>query len=304
MSKFEFIKSAKNFDLDDSKKYDISIIIPAHNSQKFIFDSIKSGQSQLDVNAEIIVIDDGSTDETLSIALSQTGNFNVKVVSTKNIERSLARNLGLDLASAEVCVFLDADDLLHPIASLTALKYLQINSQATAVIFDSIFFYDNFNYQSYERDTTSFFAQNYDLVNGELIFQQRSLPISSIFFRKSNYRFPPGISICEDWIYWRKSLKDAMVVRAYQVGCYIRRHENNSTSNQIYLILGEIMALLIFKKLSTDSKSQEITNQASQRVGRLLWMTFIQGNSIYSVIQVTFGFLKAILSTIRNAFKK
>ncbi|MES2278845.1 MAG: glycosyltransferase [Bacteroidota bacterium] len=89
----------------------VSIIIPLYNTERYISHTIESALNQTWGNKEIIVIDDGSTDNSLSIAKQYT-NKGVKVFSRPNKGASAARNYGLAEANGDYIQFLDADDLL------------------------------------------------------------------------------------------------------------------------------------------------------------------------------------------------
>ncbi|KQR72692.1 glycosyltransferase family 2 protein [Pedobacter sp. Leaf176] len=90
----------------------VSIIIPAYNSEKYIGATIQNALRQTWMNKEIIVIDDGSTDHTLSILMSYE-NQDIKILTQANNGASSARNLGLSIATGDFVQFLDADDLLE-----------------------------------------------------------------------------------------------------------------------------------------------------------------------------------------------
>ncbi|MFI5159455.1 MAG: glycosyltransferase family 2 protein, partial [Sphingobacteriales bacterium] len=89
----------------------VSIIIPVFNSQEYLGETIKSALAQTWPNKEIIVVDDGSTDESLSIARSFKDS-SIKVFEQENKGASAARNKGLRESKGEYIQFLDADDLL------------------------------------------------------------------------------------------------------------------------------------------------------------------------------------------------
>ena len=92
----------------------VSIIIPVYNSEKNIANCIDSVLAQSRVRIEIIIVDDGSTDNSFVVAEKYLGNTNVTVISQKNSGASAARNAGLKAARGEYIQFLDADDLLSP----------------------------------------------------------------------------------------------------------------------------------------------------------------------------------------------
>jgi glycosyltransferase involved in cell wall biosynthesis len=91
----------------------VSILIPAFNAQSFIADTIKSALGQTWRNKEIVIVDDGSTDQTLSIARQFASN-NVCVVTQPNQGAAAARNKAFSLSRGDYVQWLDADDLLAP----------------------------------------------------------------------------------------------------------------------------------------------------------------------------------------------
>ena len=91
----------------------VSIIIPVYNSEKYLAETITSAISQTWNNKEIIIIDDGSTDNSLTIAES-FANEHIKIFSQPNKGASAARNKGLHEAKGDYIQFLDGDDLLMP----------------------------------------------------------------------------------------------------------------------------------------------------------------------------------------------
>ena len=89
----------------------VSIIIPAYNVESYIERTLKSCVKQSYPDIEIVVVNDGSTDRTEEIVNSFTDVRVVKLTQT-NKGVSAARNLGLQTATGEFCVFLDVDDWL------------------------------------------------------------------------------------------------------------------------------------------------------------------------------------------------
>lgn len=91
----------------------VSIIIPAYNAEQWIDETIRSAIGQTWPHKEIIIVDDGSTDNTLLLAKRYQSRL-VKVVTQPNSGVSAARNKGLALAQGNYIQWLDADDLLAP----------------------------------------------------------------------------------------------------------------------------------------------------------------------------------------------
>jgi glycosyltransferase involved in cell wall biosynthesis len=91
----------------------VSILIPAYNAEPWVADTIKSALSQTWPRKEIIVVDDGSRDETLRIA-RRFASKDVSIVTQENQGASAARNRAFELCQGDYIQWLDADDLLSP----------------------------------------------------------------------------------------------------------------------------------------------------------------------------------------------
>lgn len=106
---------------DDSIKY--TVVIPLYNKGEHIVNALKSVLNQTYRNFEIIVVDDGSTDDSLQWARSVVSD-KVHLYTQKNEGVSVARNVGIENAKGTYISFLDADDVWHP-------EYLQTIDQLT-----------------------------------------------------------------------------------------------------------------------------------------------------------------------------
>ena len=91
----------------------VSIIIPAYNAGEWIDQSIRSAVDQTWINKEVIVVDDGSTDNTLCVAKRHESSL-VKVVTQQNQGAAAARNHAYSLCNGDYIQWFDADDLLKP----------------------------------------------------------------------------------------------------------------------------------------------------------------------------------------------
>lgn len=95
----------------------VSVIIPAYNAGNFIEEAIASVLNQNHANIELLLIDDGSTDNTLDIIKKYEDGIGIKALqhdSGKNMGVSKSRKLGFDHAKGEFIAFLDADDIFYP----------------------------------------------------------------------------------------------------------------------------------------------------------------------------------------------
>ncbi len=95
--------------------FELSVIIPAYNSEKFIMKCLLSVVRQKVSAMEIIVVNDGSTDNTAEIVSTLAEQHDmIRLFSTKNQGVAHARNVGLRLARGKYITFVDADDYLEP----------------------------------------------------------------------------------------------------------------------------------------------------------------------------------------------
>ncbi|NBU80229.1 MAG: glycosyltransferase [Flavobacteriaceae bacterium] len=99
-----------------------SIVIPVYNKEKFVAKTIKSVLSQTFTDYEIIIVNDGSTDqsETEILAIKDT---RIQYFSKKNQGVALARNFGIEKATTDYICFLDADDYWYPTFLETMQRY-------------------------------------------------------------------------------------------------------------------------------------------------------------------------------------
>lgn len=91
----------------------VSIMIPAYNSEKWITHTINSALNQTYPRKEIIIVDDGSTDNTLSIA-REFESRSLKVILQSQKGASRARNKALAVCQGDFIQYLEADDMLAP----------------------------------------------------------------------------------------------------------------------------------------------------------------------------------------------
>jgi len=90
----------------------VSILVPAYNAEKWIAETIESALAQTWGNKEIIVVNDGSRDNTLAVVKKYESKF-VKVIDQENKGHCVAKNRAFNASQGELIKFLDADDLIN-----------------------------------------------------------------------------------------------------------------------------------------------------------------------------------------------
>jgi glycosyltransferase involved in cell wall biosynthesis len=91
----------------------VSVIMPVHNGERYVEQALRSIATQTEGIVEIVVIDDASTDGTMHVvdAFAKEGSLPVRILQTRGVGQSAARNEGAQIASGDFLAFLDQDDV-------------------------------------------------------------------------------------------------------------------------------------------------------------------------------------------------
>lgn len=121
--------------------YKYSIVIPVYNVEKYLKECIETILNQKYKLYEIILIDDGSTDNSSNICDDYAKEYkNISVIHQKNRGLSNARNTGIDKSTGDYVIFLDSDDIWLSDEALNKINYALYNNNADVLIFDVIKF--------------------------------------------------------------------------------------------------------------------------------------------------------------------
>jgi glycosyltransferase involved in cell wall biosynthesis len=120
--------------------FTVSVVIPAYNSAAWLPETIKHVSTALDAaklnkkTAEIIIVDDGSSDNTLSVARELKSDFPIEVITQKNSGRFLARKAGVEKTKHEYVWFIDSR--VHPDKGSIAYVLSEIEKDVTALVWN------------------------------------------------------------------------------------------------------------------------------------------------------------------------
>ncbi|WP_164008117.1 glycosyltransferase family 2 protein [Pyxidicoccus trucidator] len=109
-----------------------SIVIPTYNRARLLEDTLASVFAQEETDYEVLVVDDGSTDDTLETLARHGGR--VRLLQQRNAGPGAARNLGIQEARGEYVVFLDSDDLWFPWTLATYRQVLRAQGGPSVVM--------------------------------------------------------------------------------------------------------------------------------------------------------------------------
>ncbi|MGB5896888.1 MAG: glycosyltransferase [Geitlerinemataceae cyanobacterium] len=135
----------------------ISVIIPVYNGEKTIRETIESVLAQTFTDFELLIINDGSTDETIKI-IESFGDPRIQVFSYENAGLAASRNRGIDRATTDYIAFIDADDLWTPEKLYDQFQALQENPKAAVA----------YSWTDYINESSQVIYQGgYPTVNGD-----------------------------------------------------------------------------------------------------------------------------------------
>lgn len=217
----------------------ISIIIPVFNVEEYLNECIDSVIRQTLDDIEIIIINDGSTDESIKIIEEYKDKLkNVKIIDKKNEGLSITRNLGIDKSSGEYLMFLDSDDYLEPDTCEFMYKLVKENNADVAEC--SIKLFNNVSGE--ESFILHDMKKNIDVISNEeaidmyLKYQIRGYVCNKIFRRefimKNKIKFPIGV-LYEDMIVSLKACSLANKIILSNKALYNYRQRDNSVSKNI-----------------------------------------------------------------------
>ena len=120
-----------------------SIIVPIYNVERYLEQCIESVIAQDYQNYELILVDDGSPDNSIDICIKYAKKYkNIIVIHKTNGGLSDARNAGIQIARGEYLMFLDSDDYWEGKTALTEIKNIITNSSPDLIIYDMAYLYN------------------------------------------------------------------------------------------------------------------------------------------------------------------
>jgi glycosyltransferase involved in cell wall biosynthesis len=232
----------------------VSVIITCFNQGRFLRESIASVLRQSYPRVELIVIDDGSWDNTREVALQfQT----VKYIHQPNSGLAAARNRGVAESHGKFLVFLDADDWLYPQAIETNLGYFQSSGTYAFVSgwHDKV---DEWNYPLENENTITLTADHYlHLLQGNYIGMHAAVMYQRWVF--SHFKFDTSLDACEDYdLYFKITREYPVCHHGERVAAY--RIHGHSMSARIPFMLANVLKVCKRQRplLRTDEERQAL----------------------------------------------
>lgn len=222
----------------------VSVILPVYNRQNVIEECLRSVLAQSYADFEVLVIDDGSTDQTSDICRRLAAeDSRIHLITGHHAGVSAARNLGLETASGEYLFFLDSDDIIHPLLLEELVSGLKPTGAAIAGTGLVLIRGSNWAHAiprhladmtpgAYTRHSNAEALHNFFTTTSPLNL------IGGVMLRKDlagDTRFRQDLHIGEDFFFiYENLLKGANAVYLEKNRYYCRLHSTNSSRDQSY----------------------------------------------------------------------
>lgn len=218
----------------------ISIIIPAYNSAKYIAECIKSIVNQTFNDYEVIIIDDGSTDDTLSV-IKKNVTSKFKVISKKNSGAGMARNEGIKLATGKYITFMDSDDFLFDSFCLEKISQILLKDNYDVVAYKMVRYYERKNKFLIENDITANNEQfnniydylHFTIENSRLSVSQCDKIIKLDLLKKNKIYFEK-MSMLEDIDWSLRLYEKVKTIKIFNEPIYVYRQNIDGSVSSFY----------------------------------------------------------------------
>lgn len=228
----------------------IDVIIPVFNGEAFIKQAVLSVIGQTLQPAQIIIVDDGSTDATEQIVQQVTANSPVRItyIYQQNKGVSAARNIGIINSSSDYIAFLDADDTWQS----TKLAEQFAIFQSDLLFRTGVVYTDVRPIDFHGNDTEEYFGDFLDKnLRGNIFTKLFKANISSsasgVLVKRECFTtaglFDLSLSACEDWDMWLRIAEYYEFDYVDQQLVNIRLHKKNASKDIYAMILGRVIVL-------------------------------------------------------------
>jgi glycosyltransferase involved in cell wall biosynthesis len=253
----------------------VAVVIPTYNHAQFLAEAIESALAQSHSADEIIVVDDGSTDDPEAIVRGFPG---VKLLKRENGGLAAARNTGLSVSTADKVIFLDADDLLHPGAIEAGLATFQQTPDASFVYGAHRRIDNQGNVIVPYRYSAIGPSPYLDFLRCNMIGMHATV----MYDRQRLTRlggFDASLRRCEDYdVYLRLSLEGSVASHAELVADY-RWHGGNMSANNTDMLTW-VLKVHGQQKASAEARPEALTAWKS---GRKIWREYYAEDTLNSL---------------------
>lgn len=240
----------------------LSIIVPIYNSEEFIEDCVKSILHQPFDDYELILVDDGSSDNSLTICKKYSNLPNVKVIHESNGGVSKARNTGIESAEGKYIYFVDSDDIMCS----KALKNISADfNHKYDMIFGNFVSWDYLNSRKEiwndiskidvkPNDSINVLCERYAKKDAQIPWNPYQAFYKKSILEKANLRFDEKLTVGEDCDFFFRYIKYVKSFKIESQNLVLYRIDANSNSLIRSFNYNNIMSQLrVFTKLYNEA---------------------------------------------------
>lgn len=273
----------------------VSVIIPNYNYASFLKHTLDSVFSQSYNNIECIVVNDGSTDNSIEVLETLRKNRfpSLIIINKENGGLSSARNTGIKHANGDLIAFLDADDCWT--SNKIANQVKEIFKTNADIVFSNYQYYDGFKYSNHsekiieEPTIMDFVAKNPILASSSSIILRKEV------IQKVGY-FDPNLRSLEDLDYWfRCALEGYRFSFCNHKDVFLRIHsQGNMSSNYMRMLSYHLIVLesqvMALKDKKLIEKNEHLFKKAIiERLGTIRWYAIQLKKYEYSLLTIFVG---------------
>ena len=266
---------------------EISVVIPSYNSSKYIDDAINSVLIQTFKPIEIIVIDDGSFDDTRNLLSDYIYNRKINYYYQENSGSGVARNKGISKANGEYIAFLDSDDYWDKNHLKDLIDPLKKNPKA-ALVYSGKRWVDKdgellkgyLQQQTYPRGWifNALFNSNY-ISSSSVVIARKEFLIEIGGFRETE-----ALRNVQDYDLWLRLSAKHEVESVPKITVSYRRHDDNRTNFSVSREVGIICALKNAESLVINNEVDRRNNPDPTNTKKRLSQQYV--HSINSLLQL------------------
>ena len=226
--------------------YDIDVVIPTFNYSKYLLYAVKSVENQTVKPKSIIIVDDGSTDDTEEIITSYNSSIPIGYLKKNNGGLSSARNAGIIYSNSTYIGFLDSDDYWLPQKLEEQLKLFNLtNTDELGLVYCDFEYIDEdglviLNKAKNEIDIDCRgYCFNKLLMGNKINGSASATILKRKCFEKVGL-FDENLKMGEDWDMWLRIAKEFKIDFVNNIFVQIRRHSCNMQNDKIYVYTNEI----------------------------------------------------------------
>jgi len=236
-----------------TQQFSVSCVIPTYNRADFILDAVRSALIQTYPVNEIIVIDDGSTDDTSSV-LQSIRDPRLRYAYQPNAGISKARNVGIHLASGNIIAFLDSDDIWYPnklekqLACLSSRDYGLVYCAKSWIDNTGTDIKNPYPQSSFPQGNIfrELFLENFVTTASCVIVQRKCFSDVGLFIESRDF------SNGEDYEMWLRIAHTFTIGAVPEELVKYRTHNSNQTSARRKRYRGTLSTLYMAGKLDPD----------------------------------------------------